>query len=98
MGMCASWQVPQRLLVHSCLVTLLPVATDGLKDTQLHGLLSTVWHEVAANSTSPVFQFLCCTLPSVDSALHLLLSIFRSVSSALHLLICIFCSASSSLH
>ena len=48
MGMCAAWEVPQRLLVHSCLVTLLPVATDGLKDTQLHGLLSTVWHEVSA--------------------------------------------------
>lgn len=49
MGMCASWQVPQRLLVHSCLVTLLPVATDGLKDTQLHGLLSTIWHEVSCH-------------------------------------------------
>ena len=46
MGMCAAWEAPQRLLVHSCLVTLLPVATDGLKDTQLHGLLSTIWHEV----------------------------------------------------
>lgn len=53
MGMCASWQVPQRLLVHSCLVTLLPVATDGLKDTQVHGLLSTIWHEVAIQSNPP---------------------------------------------
>ena len=55
MGMCASWQVPQRLLVHSCLVTLLPVATDGLKDTQLHGLLSTIWHEVSL-TYSAVFR------------------------------------------
>jgi len=47
MGMCSGWEPPQRLLVHSCLITLLPVATDGLKDTQLHGLLSTIWHEVS---------------------------------------------------
>lgn len=55
MGMCASWQLPQRLLVHTCLITLLPVATDGLKDTQLHGLLSTIWHEVSHFSS----LFLC---------------------------------------
>lgn len=47
MGMCSGWEPSQRLLVHSCLITLLPVATDGLKDTQLHGLLSTIWHEVS---------------------------------------------------
>ena len=47
MGMCSGWEPPQRLLVHSCLITLLPVATDDLKDTQLHGLLSTIWHEVS---------------------------------------------------
>ena len=47
MGMCNGWESPHRLLVHSCLVTLLPVATDGLRDAQLHGLLSTIWHEVS---------------------------------------------------
>lgn len=46
MGICSGWEPPQRMLVHSSLITLLPVATDGLKDTQLHGLLSTIWHEV----------------------------------------------------
>ena len=46
MGMCSSWESADRLLVHACLVTLLPVATDGLRDIQLHGLLSTIWHEV----------------------------------------------------
>lgn len=62
MGMCASWQVPQRLLVHSCLVTLLPVATDGLKDTQVHGLLSTIWHEVSHRSSVALCNLLCMLL------------------------------------
>lgn len=47
MGMCSSWESADRLLVHACLVTLLPVATDGLRDAQLHGLLSTIWHEAS---------------------------------------------------
>ena len=64
MAMCASWQVPQRLLVHSCLITLLPVATDGLKDTQLHGLLSTIWHEVIPLSA----HVTCVGLDSINSS------------------------------
>lgn len=57
MGMCSSWDSADRLLVHACLVTLLPVATDGLRDAQLHGLLSTIWHEVRS-----LHALNCCLL------------------------------------
>ena len=41
------WEHQQRLLANDILVTLLPVASDGLRDAQVLGLLSAIWHQVS---------------------------------------------------
>ncbi|KAK9811710.1 hypothetical protein WJX72_008813 [[Myrmecia] bisecta] len=67
MAIMTQWEVTQRLLAHRLFITLLPVATDGLRDAQVHGLLSTAWHEVAVHNNPPQLfvsleQLLCAVI------------------------------------
>lgn len=54
LGVMTLWEHQQRLLANDILVTLLPVASDGLRDAQVLGLLSAIWHQVAIPDNQPV--------------------------------------------
>ena len=56
LGVMTLWEHQQRLLANDILVTLLPVAPDGLRDAQVLGLLSAIWHQVSGNHQPALWE------------------------------------------